>query len=280
MHSVNAHFKILIHNNHIRRQGKAGKRQTTHNSDIIIRNMQILFIRHADPDYTIDSLTPEGELQAKALADYLEGVKIDRVFCSTLGRARKTASYTLERKGLEARYLPWLQEFRGKCEKPNTPGVSEYCWDWLPADWTKEPLFYDKNRWFNAPAFKGTNVKTEAQWVTKELDNLLSELGYKRTKEIYQAVRPNTETVAVFCHLGVQCIMLGHLLGISPMVLLHGLAPSPSSITTVATEERAEGKAFFRVLEMGAVPHLRTAGLEPSFAARFCECYYITEQRH
>ncbi len=242
--------------------------------------MKILFIRHADPDYTIDSLTPEGEIQAKALADYLEGVNIDRVYCSTLGRARKTASYTLEKKRMDAQYFSWLQEFRGKCEKPNTPGVTEYCWDWLPADWTKEPLFFDKDHWFDAPAFRGTNVKDEAQSVIKEFDRLLAKLGYTRDGLIYKAVRPNTETVAVFCHLGIQCIMLGHLLGVSPMVLLHGLAPSPSSITTLATEERAEGQAFFRVLEMGAVPHLRKADLEPSFAARFCECYYITEQRH
>jgi len=242
--------------------------------------MQILFIRHADPNYVLDSLTREGVREAKALADYLEGVKIDRYYCSTLGRARKTASYTLRKKGAKAEYYPWLQEFQGRCEKPNRKGKIEYCWDWLPADWTAEPLFYDKDRWFDVPAFKDTNVKSEALLVTSEFDKFLASQGYVRDGAIYRAEKPNTDTIAIFCHLGIQCVLLAHLIGASPMVLWHGFAQSPSSITKVVTEEREEGKACFRILEMGAVPHLALKQMEPVFAARFCECFSITDQRH
>lgn len=242
--------------------------------------MQILFIRHADPDYEHDSLTKEGVREAKALASYLENVKIDRYYCSTLGRAKKTASYTLEKKKTQAEYCSWLQEFRGRCEKPNRQGIVEYCWDWLPADWTSQSIFYDKDHWFDAPVFKDTNVKSEAVLVTSEFDKLLASLGYVRDGQIYRAEKPNTDTIAIFCHLGVQSVMLSHLIGTSPMIMWHGFAQSPSSITKVVTEEREEGKACFRILEMGAVPHLAVKKMEPVFAARFCECYSIKEQRH
>lgn len=247
---------------------------------IIKAIMQLLFIRHGDPDYVLDSLTPEGEVQAKALASYLEDKKIESIYCSTLGRAKKTASYTLEKRNQSAEYLEWMEEFHGKCEKPNRPGITEYCWDWLPADWTSRPILYDKDRWFDDPVFEGTNVKKEALRVIGEFDNFLAQHGYERSGQIYRAVKPNTQTLAIFCHLGIQCIFLSHLIGCSPFVLLHGFVPSPSSITTVVTEERIEEQAFFRITEMGAVPHLRIKGLEPSFPARFCECYYLTDQRH
>ena len=54
------------------------------------------------------------------------------------------------------------------------------------------------------------------------LDELLAKHGYVREGNCYRAVRPNEDTIALFCHFGVECVMLGHLLGISPMVLWHG----------------------------------------------------------
>ena len=35
--------------------------------------MRLLFIRHGDPDYEHDSLTPKGEREAELLADKMEG---------------------------------------------------------------------------------------------------------------------------------------------------------------------------------------------------------------
>ena len=39
--------------------------------------MEILLIRHGDPDYANDSLTPQGIFEAQRLAEALEGVDID-----------------------------------------------------------------------------------------------------------------------------------------------------------------------------------------------------------
>lgn len=61
--------------------------------------MKLLIIRHADPDYSIDSLTEKGRREAELLADRLCRMEIAAFYVSPLGRAQDTASYTLKRMG-------------------------------------------------------------------------------------------------------------------------------------------------------------------------------------
>ena len=53
--------------------------------------MRILIIRHAEPDYSIDSLTEKGFREAKYLSQRLEKEQSADVYCSIYGRARDTA---------------------------------------------------------------------------------------------------------------------------------------------------------------------------------------------
>lgn len=76
--------------------------------------MELWIIRHGDPDYVHDSLTEKGVREAKLLAERLSKYNISKIYCSPLGRAQKTASYTLEKLGMQAETLPWLREFEGK----------------------------------------------------------------------------------------------------------------------------------------------------------------------
>ena len=50
------------------------------------------------------------------------------------------------------------------------------------------------------------------------LDALLDAHGYRRDGRLYRAHRPNHGAVALFCHFGVGCVLLAHLLSLSPMV--------------------------------------------------------------
>ena len=53
--------------------------------------MLLFIIRHGDPIYNPDTLTPKGKLQAAAMGKRLAVHGIDRVFASPNGRARETA---------------------------------------------------------------------------------------------------------------------------------------------------------------------------------------------
>ena len=73
--------------------------------------MRLLFIRHGEPDYEHDSLTEKGDREAKLLAEMMAKENIDDIYVSPLGRAQRTASFTLEKLGKEAVTCEWLQEF-------------------------------------------------------------------------------------------------------------------------------------------------------------------------
>lgn len=241
--------------------------------------MKILIIRHADPDYSIDSLTQKGWKEAEYLSEKLVKTDIKAFYTSTLGRAKDTASCTLKKLGREPDgVFEWLKEFPPVINRPDC-GRS-IAWDWLPGDWTKIDGFYHKDEWGNVDVMTEGKVKEEYDRVTGEFDNLIEKHGYVREGNYYRAEKPNNETIAIFCHFGSGCVLLSHLLGVSPMVLWHGFCAAPSSVTTVTTEERREGIASFRMNSYGDISHLYAKGEEPAFAARFCEMYTNTDERH
>lgn len=240
--------------------------------------MKLLLIRHGDPDYTIDSLTEKGHREAALLAERIAPMDIKAYYVSPLGRAQKTAEYTLERAGRTAEVLDWAREFDTLID--DGKGGRRIAWDWLPAEWTAVPEFFDKDRWCEAPIMKSAGMEAGIRRVSDGLDALLERHGYKREGSCYRPISPNEDTIALFCHFGVSCVMLSHLLHVSPMILWHGFIAAPTSVTTLITEERREGIAAFRVTAFGDISHLYKRDEPPAFAGRFCELFSNEDQRH
>lgn len=235
--------------------------------------MKILIVRHADPDYSIDSLTEKGWREAEYLSERLSRLPVKAFYVSPLGRAKDTASCTLKKVNARAEECEWLREFQPDISRPDVTSHRTIAWDWLPQDWMQEETYFKYDTWQDTKIFKESQVGEEYEWVTECLDELLKRHGYYREGHFYRAERPNNDTIVLFCHFGVACVLLSHLLNISPMVLWHGLCAAPSSVTTLATEERRKGIASFRMLSFGDISHLYAKGEPPSFAARFCECF-------
>ena len=241
--------------------------------------MRILIIRHADPDYEIDGLTERGKLEAAALAKRLAKESITEIYCSTLGRARRTAEPTLKAKGMTAKYCEWLREFSYAsvnlpyCDKPRI------CWDLFPSFVETCKGLYSPTEWRNEPFIKEGDVLTHYDSVCHELDQVIEKHGYVREGYSYKAVKPNHDTIALFCHYGVASVLLAHLTNSSPYTFWQNTVKLPSSVTTIYTEERRDGIASMRASGIGDVGHLYAEGLEPSFAARFCECF-ADDTRH
>ncbi len=242
--------------------------------------MKLIIIRHGDPDYSIDSLTPTGWKEAHLLAERVSKWDVKEFYCSPLGRARDTAKPTLEKMGREATILDWLREFPPCLTPVEGYEKRQCCWDWVPQDWTKIEQYYDKKAWLEVPIYAESSVPEEYKKVTDGLDALLESHGYKRENNYYRVTNSNTDTVVLLCHFGLECVLLSHLIGASPMVLWHGFCAAPSSVTTIYTEERREGIASFRIAAFGDTSHLYVAGDSPSFSGRFCETYDNFDQRH
>ena len=240
--------------------------------------MKLLIVRHADPDYAIDSLTKTGWIEAELLSQRLTKLKVKAFYCSPLGRARDTAKPTLNKLYRNAEICSWLQEFPPQVHKPDGHGT--VAWDWLPQDWTPRSYFYSKDQWMAAPEFQAAGVADAYRRVTRELDKLLARHGYRRKGNLYRAITPNEDTIVLFCHFGLECVLLSHLLNCSPMIFWHGSCAAPSSVTTLITEERRPGCAYFRMSAFGDTSPLYAAGRAPSFSARFCEMYTNAHERH
>jgi len=235
--------------------------------------VRILLIRHGDPDYAIDGLTEKGKREVALLAKKLAGEKIDRIYSSPLGRARLTAEPTAKAHGLEVEILPFMREFSEKQVKLPYMDAPTIVWDILPAYMNEQPQAYSKDAWQETPYIKNSEVFEEYKAVCRSFDALLARHGYEREGYNYKVVNANHDTIAIFCHFGVMAVLLSHLLNCSPCSLWQHTCALPSSVTTIYTEERREGIALFRAIGFGDISHLYAGGEEPSFAARFCECY-------
>lgn len=240
--------------------------------------MKLLIIRHGDPDYACDTVTEKGKREISLLADMLKKQGVDYLYTSPLGRAKDTCAATAETIGKTPVVMNWLEEFDHRIDLP-TGEKNHLIWDMLPAYWTSVPEMYDNEKWLDLPEMKAGNMRYYYETVCRGLDELLEKHGYRRNGKIYDAVDPNRDTVALFCHFGLETVLLSHLFNIPPMILSHHFVALPSSVTTLFTEERRKGIAIFRCSCFGSTAHLYAGGEEPSFSARFCETF-DSDERH
>ncbi len=223
--------------------------------------MEFFIIRHADPDYSIDSLTEKGWREAELLSNKLEKMDISEIYCSPFGRAKDTASLTLKKKGMEAKIVDWLKE------------IGDECRDFLPSYWTGVEEYYSKEDWHKPERMQSTGAKEICDKAAQGLDQVLAKYGYVRDGNIYRVEKESHEKIALFCHYGISGALLAHLTGVSPVIYWQHFVAAPSSVTRVVTEERREGIATFRIMAYGDTGHLYVGEEEPAFAARFCECF-------
>ncbi len=247
--------------------------------------MRILLIRHADPDYSIDSITEQGKKEAELLSDRLVNEDIKDFYCSPMGRARDTLAPTLKKLGREAEILPWSEEFNAKVIVPYQEEPRGIPWDIMPRVWSEEKSFYSVDTWLDNDIMRsnpaGISPADRYDMLKKGVDELLARYGYRKNGGCFTVEGDGTrDTIALICHFGSGCAILSYLLGISPVLLWHGFMAPPSSVTTVYTEEREKGYVSFRVGSYGDTSHLYAGGEKPAFAGRFCERFCDDFERH
>ena len=235
--------------------------------------MKLIMIRHAEPNYEIDGLTDNGEVEAKYLARRLCAEDIDSFYCSPLGRAKKTAEPTLRCLGKEAEYCEWLREFDYCKVKLPYLDRDKCCWDILPEFVDERPQLYSPEKWREVDFIKASSVPDEYDKVCCEFDKVLEAHGYKRDGANYKVTNSNRKTLVFICHFGLMAVLISHIMNCSPYSVWQNTVALPSSVTIFNSEERRPGRALFRASCFGDTSHLYKAGITPSFAARFCECF-------
>ena len=182
----------------------------------------------------------------------------------------------------------WLREFPAKLRYWEREELDEACprpwatnffdkarvvWDVLPSYWTQDGRYFDRHAWKDTVIARYSDMAEVYDRVVAQFDEFLASCGYVRDGELYRVTKSSHDCVALVCHFGIECVLLAHLLGMSPFLLWHTFMAAPTSVTVVNTEERREGTAVFRVASFGDTSHLALAGMEPGFPGRYCECF-------
>lgn len=223
--------------------------------------MLLYFIRHGDPCYDPDSLTPLGLRQAEAIGRRIARYGVDRIFASPMKRAMQTAQPAAEILGKEIIPLDFASEQHAWDELTliNENGIKT--WANLHPPTLKlfaSPEVRDLGmRWYDHPAFDDTTFKAGMERIARESDAWLAALGYQRTERegIYRAVNENQERIALFAHAGFGGAFLSHLLGIPYPQYGQTFDLCHSSLTVIEFKTQ-NGLCIPRVLTMSNDAHL------------------------
>ena len=239
--------------------------------------MRIIFVRHGDPDYQRDCLTKRGKKEAEAVALRLSKLPITAVYSSPLGRALETAHIYADKVGLPIVVKDFFKET--PCKYKTKDGIEFDIRDRLISDWCSDPTVYDIHTWKDNKNIANSDFPIWMDSIYKGIDSILEEHGYKRNGNVYDVIKPNHDVIVIFAHFGLIGAVLSHIMNISPELLWHHFICRPSSVTTLWSEERREGKAIFRCSGYGDTSHLQD-DLNPNLSGQFCECYLDKEKRH
>ena len=219
--------------------------------------MLLYIIRHGDPIYNPDSLTPKGRRQAEALARRFSVHGLDEVYVSPLIRAQQTAAPTCEVLNIEPQIEEWTSEHRAFEDLSREVNGR---WGWAFHDQTnrlKTPeLLAMGERWWEAEPFCHCNAKAGYERIQKASDEFTERLGYRREGSVYRIVSPSEKRVAVFCHQGFGTTWLSHLLAIPPVLFWSSFDLNHSSVTILEFKNNPDGLTSPRCLALSDISHI------------------------
>ena len=203
------------------------------------RALRVYLIRHGDPNYEQDCLTVQGTLQALQLADALQRDRITEVHASTHGRAIDTARPLAQKMGLPLQKHDWLRELDGRFTTVYEEEWDNYAWDRPGVENLLSKRLDPK--WM-------PHMEPQQRRLTKDFNAFLQgyELDTMPQRNVYGAVGPSRETLAIFCHSGVIRTLLSSLFSWRlPLLYSHLRCPHASftKIDWVIHEGHAVPKA-------------------------------------
>ena len=237
--------------------------------------MLFYYVRHGDPIYDPDSLTPLGERQAEAVAKRLAMHGVDEIYASTSNRAILTAKPTSEILKKEIKLLDFANEGHAWAELTYKENGGIF---WLFHNRRICELFLSKeirdlgDEWYTHPEFKDYDYKKGLDRIYDEGDAFFKSLGYEhiRGTGTYKIIESNPKRIAMFAHQGFGLSFLSCMLDIPyPMFTTH-FDICHSSVTTINFHE-ANGLAIPVVYSLSNDSHIYKEGLPTNYnnAIRF-----------
>ena len=200
--------------------------------------LRIIFVRHGDPDYGKDILTPLGHAQAEAVGKRLAKEKVARIFASPRGRAVQTAEHIAEQLRFakeDITILPFMTEISWGAtegEQLYMKGHPWYCVDRMIADGKS---IIDTS-WREDDFFKRNKVMSSVALIGRELDAFLETMGLQREGDYYRIGDLPNETILIACHGGSSSVALAHIFNMPFPFILNFIHPEMTATTVVFFE--------------------------------------------
>lgn len=235
--------------------------------------MLLFYIRHGDPIYNPDQLTPLGERQAEAVAKRLALYGVDKIYASTSNRAYLTAKPTSELLKKDIEQLEFLNESNPWQHITYINSLGKRTWipdsiEALKIILSDEMKQYG-DRWFDHPAFKDREYESYLKQTDADIDSLLACHGYIHDREhrYYTAENPTEERIAIFAHAGFGSVFFSSLLDIPYHEYSLHYDLSHSSMSVVEFRVR-DGICVPKLLTFSNDSHIYKEGLPTSYNNR------------
>ncbi|MCQ2494072.1 MAG: histidine phosphatase family protein [Lachnospiraceae bacterium] len=149
--------------------------------------MLLFFIRHGDPTYNPDELTPLGKRQAESLARRIAKYGADEIYVSSSNRAIQTMQPTAEILKKEPVILDWTNESHAYEEQSMPTPDGGRAWGFALPE-IKQLLTSSEIRklgaeWYEHPKFKGTKFAEGHLRIKRQTREFLAQHGYEWDEE-------------------------------------------------------------------------------------------------
>ena len=232
--------------------------------------MLLFYVRHGDPIYDPNSLTPLGERQAEAVAKRLALYGIDKIYASTSTRARLTAEPTAE----ITKKTPELLDFANESHawRDFTVDTEEGKKEWFFHSEPYRRLINDESfialghKWYEHSAFADCKFKEGMERILAETNAFLASLGYEHIGRsgAYTVKTDNKSRIALFAHQGFGLAFLSTLLDIPFPHFASHFDMTHSGVTVIEFKDEG-GFAYPRVLTLSSDSHLYREGLPTKY---------------
>ncbi len=228
--------------------------------------MLLFYVRHGDPIYVPDSLTPLGKRQAEAAAKRLAVYGIDEIYASPSARANDTAVPTSEITKKSITTVDLFNELHAWNYFTETNDAGKKAWiESIPKNreiFVSREMYELNHRWYEHPEFSDPKFKEGAEFYTEKIDEFMLSLGYEHNREAntYRAIEKNNKRIAIFAHAGIGGVFLSSILGIPYPQFVSRFNISHTGITVIDFDECGEN-IIPTVLQFDNDSHLYKEGL-------------------
>ncbi len=242
--------------------------------------MIFYYVRHGDPIYDPDTLTPYGHRQAEAVGRRFAVHGLDRIFSSPSTRARQTAQPTCEMLKKDMTILDWCNEYIAWNELTleYEKGKKTWCFQHdfttklfasaeiraLGKDFYKHPVF-SENEYYSITKFEQGLGR-----IQKEADAFFASLGYRHDHERsgYVAEEPTNERVAMFAHQGFGLAFISCVMDIPYNDFCTRFDIGHTGVTVIEFDARKGELCVPKILQFSNDSHLYKEGLGTKYQNR------------